>query len=192
MANGGKTPNGKKKAAESAEVVSRQQAVENKKLVQRREAEDRVIAENIRKDIRSEVGPGTGRPSKNTGNVQLSTAKGQSITKTGYRLEGGYPRGELVKEFSGEKQQPIYRSGETLGYAPKREISSGRGFTLGSASIYPFAHGKPAPTAQRAVGAPVAKQQLAKAGDYTEKEKEFFKKYPSAQRPQILPKGGIK
>ena len=193
MANGGKTPNGKKKAAESAEVVSRQQAVENRKLVQSREAEDKQFSANIRKSVTSQAGVQSPMKTK-TGTTRkftrtLEDAKQQAASRT----SDTYSKDALADMLSGKilpggrkMQAPIFKSGQTGGDATPREISRGAGFTLDRASV------KPSSGVQRAVGAPVAKQQLAKAGDYTEKEKEYFKKYPGAQRPQIPPKGGIK
>jgi hypothetical protein len=98
-------------------------------------AQDLKTAERIKTDVRAEVGPGAGRPSSNTGNVQLSTAKSQDITKAGDRVKARYSRGELVEQFSGKKQQPVYRKGQTLGYAPEREVSSGAGLTMGKANV---------------------------------------------------------
>lgn len=127
--NGGVNP--KNKAAGKPIAKTRAQEIEEAKMVGARRAEDLKIAEDIKKDIRSEVGPGTGRPSTNKGNVTLSTAKTQAISKGGDRKPDTqkYTRGELAAQFGGRKQQPIYRTGETLGYAPGREVKSGAGFT---------------------------------------------------------------
>lgn len=129
-------PKKKSKAVASSSVKSRAQEVEESKMIAKRESEDRAIAENIRKDVRSEVGPSYDktRPSSNSGNVTLASAKSQQITADGQVNYGGFKagkptRGELVEQFSGKKQQPIYKKGSTLGYAPEREISSGAGFT---------------------------------------------------------------
>ena len=134
-ANGGTNP--KAKAAAKPVAKTRAQEVEEAKMVAKRQSEDRAIAENIRKDIRSEVGPGTGRPSSNTGNVTLASAKAQKITEDGVNYsrfkKGKFSRGTLAEQFSGQKQQPIYRKGQTLGYAPEREVSSGAGFTAKAA-----------------------------------------------------------
>jgi len=124
----------KNKAAAKPLAKTRAQEIEQSKMVAKRQSEDRAIAENIRKDIRSEVGPGTGRPSSNKGNVTLASAKSQKITEDGQvnygPFKAGKPnRGKLAEQFSGQKQQPIYRKGQTLGYAPEREIGSGAGFT---------------------------------------------------------------
>jgi len=123
----------KKKAAAKPLAKTRAQEIEESKMVGARRAEDLKIAENIKKDVRSEVGPGAGRPSSNTGNVSLATAKSQKITEDGVNYgrfkAGKFSRAELVDQFSGKKQQPVYRKGQTLGYAPEREISSGARFT---------------------------------------------------------------
>jgi hypothetical protein len=121
----------KNKAAAKPIAKTRAQEVEEAKMVKGRRAEDLKIAEKIKKDVRSEVGPGTGRPSSNTGNVTLSTAKTQTISKDGVRKPDSqkYTRGQLAEQFSGQKQQPVYLKGETMGYAPGREISRGAGFT---------------------------------------------------------------
>lgn len=128
-ANGGVNP--KDKAAAKPIAKTRAQEVEEAKMVGARRAEDLKISEDIKKDVRSEVGPGAGRPSTNKGNVTLSTAKTQAISKGGDRKPDvqKYTRGELAAQFSGQKQQPVYLKGETLGYAPGREISTGAGFT---------------------------------------------------------------
>jgi len=194
MANGGKTPNGKKKASEKAEVVSRQQAVENRKLVQSREAEDRQYAANIRKSIVADVGVQTNpydkyRPGKPPLPKVINTLEESKSSRIA--PDGKYSRAYVADVLSGKKlpggrkmQAPIFLKGETGGDAPNREISRGAGFTMGRDAMTPRMG------VQRAVGAPVAK--FTKAGEYTEKEKEFFKKYPGALRPQIPPKGGIK
>lgn len=128
-------PKRKSKAVAGSSAKSRAQEVEESKMVAKRESEDRAIAEDIRKDIRSEVGPSmqNKRPSSNTGNVTLAMAKAQKITKDGVNYgpfkAGKFSRGTLAEQFGGQKQQPIYRKGQTLGYAPEREISSGAGFT---------------------------------------------------------------
>ena len=134
-AKGGTNP--KAKAAAKPVAKTRAQEVEEAKMVGTRRAEDLKIAENIKKDVRSEVGPGAGRPSSNTGNVSLATAKTQKITEDGVNYgrykAGKLSRAELVDQFSGKKQQRIYRKGQTLGYAPEREVSSGAGFTAKAA-----------------------------------------------------------
>lgn len=136
-ANGGPVdPKKKKTAVEAKQDVSRAQQIEREKLVRTRGAEDRASAERLRADVRLEVGPGKGRPSGNTGNVTLNQAKAAYITKSGGRPYEGpgrsyYSRGELADQLSGKKMQPVYKSGETMGYATKREISSGPGFTAG-------------------------------------------------------------
>lgn len=132
-AKGGTNP--KSKAAAKPIAKTRAQEVEEAKMVGARRAEDLKIAENIKKDVRSEVGPGAKRPSTNTGNVTLSTAKTQAISKDGIRKPDSqkYTRGQLAAQFGGEKQQPVYLKGETMGYAPGREISRGAGFTAKAA-----------------------------------------------------------
>jgi len=187
MANGGKTPNGKKKASEKAEVVSRQQAVENKNLVNRREAEDRQSAANIRKSIVADVGIRPNpydkyRPEKPLPKVLNTLAESKSAYQT---RAGDYSRGYLADVLSGKKlpggrkmQAPIFLKGETGGDAKNREISRGAGFTMGRDDMTSRMG------VQRAVGAPVAK--FTKAGEYTQKEKEYFKKYPGALRPQAV------
>jgi hypothetical protein len=134
-AGGPVDPKGKSKALAASSTKSRAQEIEESKMIAKRESEDKAIAKNIIKDVVSEVGPGAGRPSRNTGNVQLSTAKSQDITKAGDRVKAPYSRGELVEQFSGKKQQPVYRKGQTLGYAPEREVSSGAGLTMGKANL---------------------------------------------------------
>jgi hypothetical protein len=123
----------KKKAAAKPLAKTRAQEIEESKMVGARRAEDLKIAEKIKKDVRSEVGPGSGRPSSNKGNVTLASAKSQKITEDGVNYgrfkAGKFSRAELVDQFSGKKQQRIYRKGQTLGYAPEREVSSGAGFT---------------------------------------------------------------
>ena len=196
MANGGKTPNGKKKAAESAEVVSRQQAVENKKLVQRREAEDKQFSANIRKSVTSQAGVQSPMKTK-TGTTRkftrtLEDAKQQAASRT----SDTYSKDALADMLSGKilpggrkMQAPIFKSGQTGGDATPREISRGAGFSLDRASV------KPSSGVQRAVGAPVAKQQLAKPGELSEETKKFIKNNPSLSgvkaRPQIPAKGRI-
>lgn len=139
-ANGGVGPKGK--AAAKPIAKTRQQEIEESKMVGARRAQDLKIADRIKKDVRSEVGPSmeNRRPSGNKGNVTLSSAKSQKITEDsqvnyGRFKEGKFSRAELVEQFSGQKQQPIYRKGQTLGYAPEREISSGRGFTIGKDNL---------------------------------------------------------
>lgn len=127
-ANGGVGP--KKKTAAAGAMKTREQEIEEGKMVAKRKAEDLKTAEKIRVDVRAEVGPGKGRASRNVGNVPLSMAKTQEITSGGTRTPAKYTRGELAAQFGGQKQQPIYLSGETLGYAPEREISRGAGFTM--------------------------------------------------------------
>ena len=198
MANGGKTPNGKKKAAESAEVVSRQQAVENKKLVQRREAEDMQSAKNIRKSVTSQTGVQSPMKTK-TGTTRkfsttLADAKQKAVTNN--PREQSYSKDALADMLSrktlpsGRKMEaPIFKSGQTGGYATNREISRGAGLTIGRDAVAPRMG------AQRAVGAPVAKQQLAKPGELSEETKKFIKNNPSLSgvkaRPQIPAKGRI-
>jgi hypothetical protein len=133
---GGIGPKNKKKVEAAKEKTSaayetRAQEVEQAKMVGTRRAEDLKIADKIKKDVRSEVGPGAGRPSSNKGNVTLSAAKTQTISKDGVRKPDSqkYTRGQLAEQFSGQKQQPVYLKGETMGYAPGREISRGAGFT---------------------------------------------------------------
>jgi hypothetical protein len=128
-ANGGVT-GGKKKPAAAGAVKTRAQEIEEGKMIAKRKAEDMKVAEKIRADVRTEVGAGAGRASKNVGNVPLSMAKTQEITSKGARTPAKYTRGELAAQFGGQKQQPIYLSGETLGYAPEREIKRGAGFTM--------------------------------------------------------------
>jgi hypothetical protein len=138
-AGGPVDPKGKSKALAASSTKSRAQEIEESKMIAKRESEDRAIAKDIIKDVASEVGPGAGRPSGNTGNVTLSSAKSQKITKDGVnygRFKDGKPtRGELIGQFLGQKQQPVYRKGQTLGYAPEREVSSGAGLTMGKANL---------------------------------------------------------
>lgn len=129
-------PKQKSKAVAGSSTKSRAQEIEESKMIAKRESEDRAIAENIKKDVRSEVGPSmqNKRPSSNKGNVSLASAKSQKITADGEInygpfKAGKFSRAELVEQFSGQKQQPVYRKGQTLGYAPEREVSSGAGFT---------------------------------------------------------------
>ena len=136
VAGGPVDPKSKSKAVAGSSTKSRAQEIEESKMIAKRESEDRTIAENIKKDVRSEVGPSmqNKRPSSNKGNVTLASAKSQKITADGEvnysRFKAGkFSRAELVDQFSGKKQQPVYRKGQTLGYAPEREISSGAGFT---------------------------------------------------------------
>jgi hypothetical protein len=131
VAGGPVDPKSKSKNVAGSSTKSRAQEIEESKMIAKRESEDRTIAENIKKDVRSEVGPGSGRPSSNKGNVTLSTAKTQNISKDGVRKPDSqkYTRGQLAEQFSGKKQQPVYLKGETMGYAPGREISRGAGFT---------------------------------------------------------------
>jgi hypothetical protein len=198
MANGGKTPNGKKKASEKAEVVSRQQAVENRKLVQSREAEDRKSAANIRKSVTSQAGVQSPMKTK-TGTTRkfsttLADAKQKAVTNN--NMEQGYSKDALADMLSrkalpgGRKMEaPIFKSGQTGGYATNREISRGAGLTMGRDAVTPRMG------VQRAVGAPVAKQQLAKPGELSEETKKFIKNTPSLRgttaRPQIPAKGRI-
>lgn len=128
---------GKNKAVKSAETKSRAQEVQEAKMVSKRDSEDRDAAERIRSGVRSEVGPGKGRPSTNTGNVTLSMAKSQATTNSGSRTPdsrtsgtGKYTRGQLAEQLSGQKIQPVYKTGETMGYAKNREISAGPGYTM--------------------------------------------------------------
>jgi len=127
-ANGGVGPKGK--AATKPIAKTRKQEIEEAAMVSKRESEDRATAERIRTDVRSEVGPGQGRASRNTGNVTLGMAKSQEITKGGSRTPAKYTRADLAAQFGGQKMQPIYLKGETLEYAPGREISRGAGFTM--------------------------------------------------------------
>jgi hypothetical protein len=196
MANGGKTPNGKKKASEKAEVVSRQQAVENRKLVQSREAEDRQSAANIRKSVTSQAGVQSPMKTK-TGTTRkftrtLEDAKQQAASRT----SDTYSKDALADMLSrkalpgGRKMEaPIFKSGQTGGYATNREISRGAGLTMGRDAVTPRMG------VQRAVGAPVAKQQLAKPGELSEETKKFINNTPSLRgskaRPQIPAKGRI-
>ena len=136
-ANGGPVDPKKKKAAEAKENISRGQQIEREKMIRTRKSEDRAAAERIRSGVRSEVGPGKGRPSANTGNVTLSMAKSQATTSAGSRMPdsrtsgaGKYTRGQLAEQLSGQKMQPVYKTGETMGYAKNREISAGPGYTM--------------------------------------------------------------
>lgn len=159
-AKGGTNP--KAKAAAKPVAKTRAQEVEEAKMVGTRRAEDLKIAENIKKDVRSEVGPGAGRPSSNTGNVTLSTAKTQAISKDGIRKPDSqkYTRGQLAAQFSGEKQQPVYLKGETMGYAPGREISRGAGFTAKAAMPSRGVQKSGAPTAAPKTTRPVLSAEM--------------------------------
>jgi hypothetical protein len=134
---GGPVDPKKKKAVEAKKNISRGQQIEREKMIRTRESEDRAAAERIRSGVRSEVGPGKGRPSANTGNVTLSMAKSQATTSAGSRTPdsrtsgtGKYTRGQLADQLSGKKMQPVYKTGETMGYAKNREISAGPGYTM--------------------------------------------------------------
>ena len=197
MANGGKTPNGKKKAVESAEVVSRQQEVENRELVNRREAEDMQSAANIRKSVTSQAGVQSPMKTKTGSTSKFSRTLADAKQQAASRTSDAYSKGALADMLSGKilpggrkMQAPIFKSGQTGGDATNREISRGAGFTLGRASVKPYPGG-----VQRAVGAPVAKKQLAKPGELSEETKKFIKNNPSLSgvkaRPQVPAKGRI-
>ena len=131
-ANGGVGP--KKKTAAAGAMKTREQEIEEGKMVAKRKAEDLQVAQKIRKDITSRVGAAKTYESqpRPVYSRNLSEAKSERLN-TGNRdrnPDNRYSRAELAERFSGQKEQPIYLKGETLGYAPEREISRGAGFTM--------------------------------------------------------------
>lgn len=165
---------GKNKKVKAAEAKSRAQEVEAARMEATRRSEDLAAAERIRKDVRSEVGPGASRPSTNKGNVTLSTAKSQAITSSGSRQPdtrtsgaGKYTRGQLAEQLSGQKVQPIYKAGETMGYAKNREISAGPGFTMKPEmpKSRVAKSGLPTPKAKQSGLSPATKAAIAKGAN---------------------------
>lgn len=135
-ANGGTNP--KSKAAAKPIAKTRAQEVEEAKMVGARRAEDLKIAENIKKGITSRVGAAKTYESQPRPVYSRNLSEAKSERLTGSNRDGNpynkYSRAELAERFSGQKEQPIYLKGETLGYAPGREISRGAGFTAKAAT----------------------------------------------------------
>lgn len=154
-ANGGTNP--KSKAAAKPIAKTRAQEVEEAKTVGARRAEDLKIAENIKKGITSRVGAAKTYESQPRPVYSRNLSEAKSERLTGSNRDGNpynkYSRAELAERFSGQKEQPIYLKGETLGYAPGREISRGAGFTAKAATPSRGVQKSGAPTPAPAVSA---------------------------------------
>lgn len=122
-AGGGPTDTKKRKTSTVISSESRAAQRAGKEAQNVRRGESAQIAKKIAKDVTSQAGykyPPTISGRKASGDVA-----GQART---YKTPAKYTRGELRSQFaeeaSGRGVQPIYTTGQTLGNAPGREVST--------------------------------------------------------------------
>ena len=115
----------KRKAAAASTAEERASARTKKEVTNRRRGESAQIAKSIAKDVVTQKGYGPGGPG-------VTVRKGSQDVKGSERTYSytpqKYDRGQLREQFVAESQgrgvQPIYTTGQTLGYAPQREVSA--------------------------------------------------------------------
>ena len=165
---GGVDPKKKSKKTQAAVEKTTEQRIAASRAQGIRRGESRQIADAIVKDVLTQSGH---RPNQSLAERKASgDMKGQARS---YRTPAKYTRGELQEQFRREsstapnlRPTPIYTTGQTLGYAPQREVSS-KGLKPIATEPKRPTQGGPSTAARVAMGAERAGAISRAGGAYT-------------------------